>query len=99
MVSQWEFYKIAQNSAVSIKNQAKSFLEDLLDRVLLFMKNSVWVPRHEFWLNLYYRSQWPKTTLKQNKITEYMAHFIPQRNLLTYRIIPNKGTTLIRAPP
>ncbi len=31
-----------------------------------FMKNSVhvWVPRHEFWLNLYYRSEWPKTTLK-----------------------------------
>ncbi len=34
MQSQWEFYKITQKSAVSIKNQAKAFLEDLLDRVL-----------------------------------------------------------------
>ncbi len=34
MQSQCEFYKIAQKSAVSIKNQAKSFLEDLLDRGL-----------------------------------------------------------------
>ncbi len=34
MQSQWEFYKIAQKSAASIKNQAKSFLEDMLDRVL-----------------------------------------------------------------
>ncbi len=29
MQSQWEFYKIAQKSAVSIKNQVESFLEDL----------------------------------------------------------------------
>ncbi len=63
MGSQWEFYKIAWKSAVSINNQAKTFLEDQLDRVLYFMKNSVWVPRREFWLNLYYLSQWPKTTL------------------------------------
>ncbi len=48
MGSQWEFYKIAQKSAVSIKIQAKTFLEDQLDRVLYFMKNSVWVPGHEF---------------------------------------------------
>ena len=70
MGSQWEFYEIARKSAVSIKNQAKTFLEDQWDRVFYFMKNSVWVPRHEFWLNLYYRSQWPKTTLKS---TLYMT--------------------------
>ena len=48
MGSQWECYKIARKSAVSINSQAKTFLEDQLDRVLYFMKNSVWVPRHEF---------------------------------------------------
>ena len=30
------------------------------------MKNSVWVPRYEFWLYLYYHSQWPKTTLNKS---------------------------------
>ncbi len=55
--------KIARNSAVSINILAKTFLEDQLNRVLYFMKNSVCVPRHEFWLNLYYRSQWQKKTL------------------------------------
>ncbi len=55
--SQREFYKIARKSAVSINSQTKTFLEDQLDRVLYLIRNSVWVPRHEFWLNLYYRSQ------------------------------------------
>ncbi len=32
---------------------------------LCFMENAVWVPMHEFWLNLYSPSQWPKTTLNQ----------------------------------
>ena len=41
MESQWEFYKIAQKSAVSINSQAKTFQGDQLDRVLYFMKNSV----------------------------------------------------------
>ncbi len=34
------------------------------------MKNSVWEARHEFWLNLYYRSQWPKTTLNVKSLRE-----------------------------
>ncbi len=39
--SQWEFYKIAWKSAVSINSQAKTFLEDQLDRVLYFIKKNI----------------------------------------------------------
>ena len=74
MVSQLEFYKIARKSALSINSQAKSFPEDQSDRLLYFMKNPVWVPRHEFWLNLHYRPQWPKTTL--NCIIHYTYQYI-----------------------
>ncbi len=48
MENQWEFYKIAGKSTVSINNQAKTFLDDQLDGVLYFMKNSVWVPGMNF---------------------------------------------------
>ncbi len=41
MQSQWEFYKIAQKSAVSIKNHTKSFLEDLLDSFVIYEKFSM----------------------------------------------------------
>ena len=41
MGSQWEFYKIARKSDVSINNLAKTFLEDQLNRVSYSMKHSL----------------------------------------------------------
>ena len=46
MGSQWKFYKIARRLAVIINSQVKTFLDDQLDRVLYFIENSIWIPRH-----------------------------------------------------
>ncbi len=48
MGSQWEFYKIARKSAVSITSQAITLIKEQLDRVVYFygkssMGTQVWI--------------------------------------------------------